>query len=125
MVLQAARRMEEHDVGTLPVLSPAKEVVGIVTDRDITTRCVARALDPATTPVSVVMTRGVRSVNEAVPIEQALRSMAGAKTRRLVVTGDEGKLVGLIAVDDILELLAEEMDSIGRLLRKERPQIAS
>jgi hypothetical protein len=34
-------------------------------------------------------------------------------------------LVGLIAVDDILELLAEEMDSIGRLLRKERPQIAS
>jgi CBS domain-containing protein len=125
MVLQAARRMEEHDVGTLPVLNPAKEVVGIVTDRDITTRCVARALDPANTPVSVVMTRGVRSVNESVPIEQVLRTMAGARTRRLVVTGDEGKLVGLIAVDDILELLAEEMDAIGRLLRNERPKIAS
>jgi CBS domain-containing protein len=117
--------MEQHDVGTLPVLSPAKDVVGIVTDRDITTRCVARALDPATTPISVIMTRGVRSINESVPIEQALRTMAGAKTRRLVVTGDEGKLVGLISVDDILELLAEEVESIGQLLRKGKPQIAS
>jgi CBS domain-containing protein len=114
--------MEQHDVGTLPVLSPDRYVVGIVTDRDVTTRCVARALDPATAPVSVIMTRGVRSVDESLPIERALRTMAGAKTRRLVVTGDEGKLVGLISVDGILKLLAEEVESIGR---KESPQVAS
>jgi len=45
--------------------------------------------------------------------------MAGVGTRRLVVSGAEGELVGLLSLDDVVELLVEEAESIGRLLRKE------
>lgn len=124
-VFRVAKRMEEQNVGSVVVVNPSREPVGIVTDRDIVTRCVSRGHDPEDTNVSVVMTRDVRTVNEATPIEQALGTMAGAGTRRLVVTGGEGKIVGLLSVDDVLELLVEEVEDIGRLFRKESPLIRS
>ncbi len=124
-VLEVARRMDEFNVGTVPVVNASNEPVGIVTDRDIALRCVAGEHDPEATPVSVIMTRSVRTVHESVPIEQALRTMAGAETRRLVVTGDEGKVVGLLSVDDVVELLTEEAEAIGELIRKEGPRFAT
>jgi CBS domain-containing protein len=57
-------------------------------------------------------------VHEATPIETALARMAGVRARRLVVVDDDGRLVGILALDDILELLAEELTSIGKLLRQ-------
>jgi len=118
-VLEAARRMEAHNVGTVVVVGAGAEPVGVLTDRDITLRCVARELDPRSTPVAAVMTGAVRTVTEATPIEEALAVMAGVGTRRLVVSGAEGELVGLLSLDDVIELLVEEAESIGRLLRKE------
>jgi CBS domain-containing protein len=119
-----AKRMVEYNVGTVVIAKGPPKPLGIVTDRDIVTRCVASGHDPETTPVSVIMTQEVRTVDEAVPIEQALRTMAGAETRRLVVTGEEGRLVGLVSLDDVLELLTEEAEAIGRLLRQEAPRLA-
>jgi CBS domain-containing protein len=118
-----AERMAEYNVGTVTVIDESRAPVAIVTDRDVVLRGVARGIDPERMPVSEIMTRELRTVHEGVPIEDALRTMAGAGTRRLVVTGDEGELVGLVALDDILELLVEEADSIGRLLRKESPRL--
>ncbi len=122
-VAEVARRMAEYNVGTVAVVDDARTPIAIVTDRDITLRAVAAGHDPETTPVSVIMTREVRTVDEAVPIEQALKTMAGAGTRRLIVTGPEGKLAGLVAIDDVLDLLAEEVESIGKVLRKEQPRL--
>lgn len=124
-VLAVAKRMEEHNVGAVVIVKPSSEPIAIVTDRDIVLRGVARALDPATTPVAVVMTREVRTVDEATPIEQAVRTMAGAGARRLVVTGSGGKLVGMLSLDDVTQLLVEEAEAIGRLLRREGPALAS
>jgi CBS domain-containing protein len=115
-ILAVARRMGEYDVGTVVVVNESKVPLAIVTDRDITVRCVAQGLDPSETPLSVIMTREVRTVDESTPIEQALRTMAGAGTRRMVVTGAEGKLVGVLSVDDVSLLLAEEAESLGRIL---------
>jgi CBS domain-containing protein len=115
-VLEVARRMKEHNVGTIVIVDSSRGPRGIVTDRDIVMRCVARELDPAATPVSVVMSPEVRAVDEATPIEQAVKTMAGVGIRRLVVTGPGGKLVGLLALDDVTQLLAEETGAIGRLL---------
>ncbi len=122
-VAEVARRMAEYNVGTVAVVDDARTPIAIVTDRDITLRAVAAGHDTETTPVSVIMTREVRTVDEAVPIEQALKTMAGAGTRRLIVTGPEGKLAGLVAIDDVLDLLAEEVESIGKVLRKEQPRL--
>ena|SRR3990172_556711 len=121
----AAQRMAENDVGTLVVLEPdgASRAVGIVTDRDIAVRCVARSLDPGKTRVSTIMTAQVQSIDQEVPVEDALSRMASAGTRRLVVTGDGHAVLGILSLDDVLDLRTQEAASIGRLLEKQKPHI--
>lgn len=114
----AAARMADADVGTVVVLGGDRRPVGILTDRDIALRCVARGLDPERTEVREVMTTPLACVRESTPIESGLARMAGAHARRLVVVDDEERLVGLLALDDVLELLAEEATAIGTLVRK-------
>ena len=121
----AARRMAQHDVGTLVVVggNGIREPIGIVTDRDIAVRCVADGLDPDTTPVSKVMTQPVRVIDENMPIEHAILRMAEAAARRLVVTGRKDELVGILSLDDVVGLLVEEMAPIGRLLEQQEPHV--
>lgn len=121
-IREAARRMAQHHVGTLVALE-GNRPVGIVTDRDIAVRCVAAGLDPDQTPVSAVLTTELRSVHEGTAIQEALALMASAGTRRLVVTGDRGELVGILALDDVLDLLIGEAGAIGRILEKQEPTI--
>ena len=124
-IRMAARRMAEFDVGTLVILGSddQKRAIGVVTDRDIAVRCVAGKVDPDQTRVSDVMTTPVQSVSEHTPIEEAISQMASGATRRLVVTGDGDRVVGILSLDDILDLLIEETGPIGRLLEKQRPHI--
>ena len=90
----AARRMAEHDVGTLVVVEPdsLSRAVGIVTDRDLAVRCVAGMRDPESTKVGELMSTPVHAIDEDTPIEEALQQMAGAGTRRLVVPHGELRL---------------------------------
>ncbi len=121
----AARRMAEYDVGTLVVLEGdgGSRAIGVVTDRDIAIRCVARKLDPDQTRVSALMTAPAQSVSEHATIEDAISRMASAGTRRVVVTGDGDRVVGILSLDDVLDLLIEETGAIGRLLEKQKPRI--
>lgn len=120
-VADAASRMERKGVGTLVVVDEAERPVGILTDRDVALRCVGRGLDPYATEVYDVMTEPVRAVPEETPIEDAVSLMASAGNRRLVVTDLEDRLVGIVALDDVLDLLVEEAESIGRILRSQSP----
>ena len=94
----------------------------MLTDRDLAIRVVARGIDPFSTTVGQVMTRGPRTVLQSSPIESALGVMRVAACRRLPVVDDGGKLVGLLSLDDILDLLAEEFSEIGKLLGEESPR---
>ena len=120
----AARRMAENDVGTLVVLEAAGvRAVGMLTDRDITIRAAAEGLDLDATPVWRIMTTPVQGVHEATPLEQALARMAASGTRRLLVTGDVGRPVGILTLDDVLDLLSAEVGAVGRLLERQQPHI--
>ncbi|HKK07795.1 MAG TPA: CBS domain-containing protein [Gemmatimonadota bacterium] len=115
-VRDAAVRMGRQGVGTLVVVDEEARPIGIVTDRDVAIRCVGGHLDLDVTEVADVMTAPVRGVPEDTPIEDALARMAAAATRRLVVVDARDRLAGLLAMDDVLDLLAEEASDIGRLL---------
>ena len=115
-VRTVALRMANAGVGTVIVLGEGKRPVGILTDRDVALRCVAEKRDPDSTEVGAAMTAPPTCVHESTPIEDALARMAGSHVRRLVVVDDEERLVGVLALDDVLELLAEEATTIGRLL---------
>ncbi len=119
---QAAKRMQQRGVGTLVVLNAANQPVGIVTDRDLVERVMAEDRDPSATPLTAVMTRNPRMIREDDSIEAALALMRSGRFRRLPVVNRDKQLVGLLSLDDVLMLLAEEFAQIGQLLERETPQ---
>jgi len=121
----AARRMAKNDVGTLVVLEGAAggRPVGVVTDRDIAMRCTAAGMDPDETPIREIMSQPVHTVGEYVDVADALSRMARSGTRRLVVTGDEGRLMGIFSLDDALDSLAQQATAVGQLLSSQQPHI--
>ncbi len=117
----AARRMATRCVGTLVILDKEKRPVGILTDRDLAVRVLAEGLNPDTTPVADVMTLHPTTINENMSIEDVLALMRAKSVRRLPVVERQGRLVGLVSVDDVLGLLAEEFRHLGKLLEKSSP----
>ncbi len=115
-VMAAARRIGERRVGTLLVLNEGKEPIGLITDRDLVLRVIASGKDPQTTHVSDVMTRPLKVIREDSPIEAALGLMRAGPFRRLPVVNQAGQLVGILSLDDVLALLAEEFAHIGRVV---------
>jgi CBS domain-containing protein len=105
------------------VLNKHSQPIGIITDRDIAIRVVGKARDAVTTLVSDVMSKAPDSVREETSLETALSHMRAGPYRRLPVVDGDGKLVGIISLDDILDLLSEEFAQIGKLVRKESPSI--
>ena len=101
-ITTAAERMRREDVGALPVLEGEDGwLVGIVTDRDLVTRAIARGLQPETTRVSDVMTRDVATCLSDDPIEKAVERMEERHVRRLPIVDDDGRLMGIIAQADL------------------------
>jgi CBS domain-containing protein len=99
-VQEAAEVMKERDVGTLPVVLDG-EAVGLITDRDITVRVVAKGLDPQKATVIEAITEGVITCKENDDLEKAVKKMADKKIRRMVVTDDTDKLTGILSFDDV------------------------
>jgi CBS domain-containing protein len=111
-VVEAARLMREQHIGSLPVTDD-EQLLGMITDRDITTRVVAEAADPKTTPVADVCSRDVISVEADKDREEALELMARHQVRRLPVV-ESDRLVGIVAQADIA--LTENETRTGELV---------
>lgn len=99
-LVTAARRMTEANVGMLPVVD-GERVVGVITDRDITVRAVARERDPAATRVSECLSEGVIPAHPDWPTKQAIVTMAQAQVGRLPVLDDEQRLVGVVTLSSM------------------------
>jgi CBS domain-containing protein len=112
----AAKRMAHYSVGTLVVVEERRPV-GILTDRDLVVRVLAQEKSPTRLTVGTVMSGNLVCVQEETPLEDALRLMRGHRIRRLVVVSPTQELVGLFALDDMLELLGEEQQVIADLMR--------
>jgi CBS domain-containing protein len=121
-VRAAAQRMASRAVGMLLVLDEEQRPIGIVTDRDIAIRVVGEGRDPAALTVADVMSRSPRTVSELAAIEDALALMRSHGVRRLPVVSPQGALVGVVTLDDILSLLADELWQLGRVIAKSSPQ---
>jgi CBS domain-containing protein len=91
--------MREEHIGSLPITDD-EQLVGMITDRDITTRVVAEAADPKMTPVGDVYSRDLISVAPDKDLEEALQLMARHQVRRLPVVEND-RLVGIVAQADI------------------------
>jgi CBS domain-containing protein len=114
----AAQRMKMLNVGSLPVCHEDR-LIGIITDRDIAIRAVADGMDPATTHVEAVMTRGVTCCFDDQDIREAADMMEEKQIRRLVVLNHDNRLVGIVSLGDLAvrgrdeELSAEALEQIS------------
>ena len=120
-VKDAAELMRRHHVGSLVITAgQLPKPVGIVTDRDIAIVAVARDFDPLTLPVGQIMTTEVHTINASQPAISALKAMRRHGVRRLPVTGEFDELVGIIALDDLLDAYGAELALFSQAMRRER-----
>lgn len=108
----AARLMRENHVGCLIVVDEVggrRIVVGVLTDRDIVTAVVASDLDPSTLNVEDVMTTDLVTAREDDSLIDLMHTMRGKGVRRIPVVGVAGELIGVVTLDDVLDILAQEL----------------
>ena len=113
-VVEAARLMRDEHIGSLPITDD-EELVGMITDRDITTRVVAEAADPKMTSVGDVVSRDLISIEPDEDLEEAVQLMASHQVRRLPVV-ENGRLVGIVAQADVALTLRENEQRTGELV---------
>ena len=114
-VALAAQAMDELNVGAIPVCD-GDRLLGMVTDRDIVVRGVAQGLDGKSTPLSSVMSTGVRTVRQDDDVDDVLNKMAGSQIRRLPVIDDNNRLVGIISLGDLAAKDPGDEADIGQSL---------
>jgi CBS domain-containing protein len=103
----AARRMSELDVGALPICGPDDRLHGIITDRDIVVKCLAKGEDPKTMTAGQLAQGKPITIDAKADTDQVLRAMEEHRIRRLPVT-DNHRLVGMISEADLARRLPEE-----------------
>ena len=110
----AARTLARHNIGILPVCDGNGKVCGLVTDRDIVTRCLASGRDPGSTAVRDVMTGQVTSVQPDMEAGVAAHLMGRKQVRRLPVM-ENGKLCGMLSLGDLTKQEENIMDAADAL----------
>lgn len=113
-VLTAAKVLSRECIGSLPVCHEDDTLCGVITDRDIVTRCVAYDKDPGATPISEVMTRHVISIGRNASIKKAAALMSSEQIRRLPVV-EHDKLVGILSLGDMAKNRDCEMEASSAL----------
>lgn len=120
-VSEVTRIMEDKNLGSV-IVTGGDDRFGIVTDRDIALRVVNRSLDPVRTPIEDVMTQDlVLTLREDMGLFEALEQIRKSAVRRFPVVDVEGRLVGIITLDDIIRLLGKEIAGVASVIENEGP----
>lgn len=121
--LEAAHLMRQHHVGDVLVVEEhegRRMPVGIVTDRDLVEEIIAPELDPGFITVAEIMAADFVAVSESMGVYETVQYMRGKGVRRMPVVDEAGALVGIVTLDDLLALLAEELNALAQLVAREQ-----
>jgi CBS domain-containing protein len=122
-VQQAAKLMRDHHIGALVVTEGgegARIPVGIVTDRDLVVEVVAADVDYRTLTVGDIMSERPVALKESAGVFEAIEQMRSGGVRRLVVVDAGDHLLGILAMDDLVPVLAEELSALAQAIRVEQ-----
>jgi signal-transduction protein with cAMP-binding, CBS, and nucleotidyltransferase domain len=112
-IIEVAQLMADKDVGAVVVLDEESDKPrGILTDRDIVVRCIAKNLDLNDTTVENVLTESLATVHETDGIFDCIQKMKAAGVRRIPVINDHGKAVGIVSLGDLMSILSEEFAAL-------------
>jgi len=114
-ISEVAELMESEDIGSLPVLE-GEQLAGMVTDRDIVIRAIAKGKDPRGMPVREVASREPVTVYAEDDLSNALKKMAIEQVRRLPVVDDDNRLVGVLSQADVA--IEAKDKSVGEMVEE-------
>jgi CBS domain-containing protein len=128
-IAETAKLMRHHHAGSVVIVEEnggaGRIPVGIITDRDIVVEVCAAGLDPALLTLGEVMSRDLVTVSVGAGPLETMEIMRYRGVRRLPVVGPGGELVGIVTVDDLLEVLGEELGELTRILGREQAREAA
>ena len=123
-IVEAAKVMREHHTGSAVVVENAQhgayQPVGMITDRDLVVEVLAEEVDVDSVSVKDVMSPDPIVANERDSLSDTLKNMRGRGVRRVPVTDDKGQIVGVLSVDDVISLLASELNDLDSLILREQ-----
>ena len=122
-VLEAAKLMRQYHVGAVIVVDKHNDrqiPVGIVTDCDLVVEVLATELDETVITVGDIMTPEVFTVKESASTHDAIELMRRKTSRRLPVVDETGELIGILTLDDALQIVSEELLDLAKLVRYEQ-----
>jgi len=118
----AARVMRDNHIGYLVVTDSRSEgstPIGVITDRDIVVKVLAKDVDPHTLTVGDVMTPEPLTAADDDGISETLRRMRRLGVRRVPVVGVSGKVSGVLSIDDVVDHLVGQLSNISGAVRNE------
>lgn len=113
-VVEAAKLMRGEDVGFAPIAEDGR-LVGVITDRDIVVKVISEGRDPETTRVDAVCSPHLITVDPDQDLDEALRLMSTHRIWRLPVVEEDGRLVGIVAREDVVRRIAENDEPVETL----------
>lgn len=119
----AAHLMRQHHVGDLVVVDQDHDMlrpVGIITDRDIVLSVVAPKLDASVITVGDIMGEELVTCREEMRVSDCIHRMRSKGVRRMPIVNERGDLVGIVSVDDLIEMIAEDLNELARLIAREQ-----
>lgn len=122
-VRHAAELMRKYHVGDLVVTEEEDDEqipVGIITDRDIVVEVIAKAIDPADLTVGDIMGEDLLTISDDSDISETLDAMLAQHVRRVPVVDDKGVLVGILAIDDLLTVFADQLNALAGIVGTQR-----
>lgn len=111
---KVAQVMQKHSIGSVIVVDEKnrKKAVGLLTERDIVYKVIAKSKNPYKTNVSAIMSRPLKVVKPETSLEEAARLMKDNRIKRLPVVNDQHELVGILSEGDIMRIFPAIVDII-------------
>lgn len=108
----AAKKMWDHGVGTVVIVDEEGAPIGIITDRDVAMKGVAR-MDPTWAPLNAMMAQAIVVLHQDRDLFEATRIMSEQGIRRIPVVDDDGKLTGILSLDDVMMVFGRELSNLA------------
>ena len=122
-ILELAQLMREHHVGSIIITEQQNDCnipVGIITDRDLVIELLSKDIDTKSVSAGDLMSAELATVRESSHVYDTLKLMRGKGIRRVPVVNDENVLVGILSVDDLLDVVISELDDIVNIVAIEQ-----
>ncbi|RXE56993.1 signal transduction protein [Methanoculleus taiwanensis] len=121
--VEIARIMDDKNVGSVMVVTSEDRPAGIVTDRDLVVRILAKGARSEDVTAEEIMTKDLVTFRDDMGIYEAIEKVAREGVRRMPIVDDSGRLIGIITQDDMIRMLSDEMGKLAHTIEKQSPPL--